>query len=187
MARDIVINGETMVSVKGSPGSNLESLTQLGLAESGIILTPDFRYDEIQVDAWGEEIPMDVQFKLAAINIGMNLIHYDKTVLQDCLVQSMGGVVTPGRLARAGQRLGGGNALLASGNYYVQVSLSSPVSGLPWRFFACYMVGPPMTMPLGTKRSIVQVNWRCIPYTVDPWGGGTGALNYPLWDHTAAT
>lgn len=182
MARDFFINGETMVAVKGNANSGFPGLTHLGLADGPIRVRLDFRHMDIQVDAWGGEIPADVQCKLAAATISMTLVHFDRNVLDDCLGQSMGGA-SVGTVSRAGRRMGGGNARFALNNFYIGLNLLSPVGAKPWRFYYTYLTGPPMEFPLGTERSIVALNWRAIPYTTDPWGGGTGSTNAILWDH----
>lgn len=202
MARSFVINGESMVTVKGSTSQALiASVVQLGLAEGPIHIVPEFRHKDMNVDAWGSEIPADIQFMLAAVNISMNLIHYDALVLDACLSESMGGVPIggaagtanggPGQLGRAGRPLGANSALFSADCRYVTVNILSPVFGLPWRFLHCYMTGPPVDLPLGTEKSVTQVNWRCIPYTTDPYGNGyngtsvgTGAQGYVLWDNS---
>ena len=186
MARDFFINGETMVSVKGNVDSAIASLSQLGLADSPIRVRLDFRHMDIQVDAWGGEIPADVQCKLGSAIITMTMVHFDRDVLDGCLRESMGGV-SLGTVARAGIRMGGGNTRFAGDNHYIGLNLASPVSAKVWRFHYCYLTGPPMEFPLGTERSIVALNWRAIPYTTDPWGAGVGAAGASLWDHTADT
>ena len=99
----------------------------------------------------------------------------------------MGGAASIGALARAGTRLGGGNARLAVGWHYIGLNIQSPIANKPWRFYAAYMTGPPMDHPLGTEKSIITVNWRAIPYAVDPWNSGSGAAGVALWDHDLDT
>lgn len=194
MARDFWINGETMVYVKGRSDSAIASLTELGLADSSIRITPNFRYDDIKVDAWGE-IPPEVQFMLSDVMITMTLVHFDRSVLATCLQLSQGGAPSEGQMARAGQRLGNNQPRFGpatgspptgnnAGNNYIGLNLSSPVAGQPWRFYYTYLTGPPMEFPLGAERSVVTLHWRAIPYTQDPYQGGLGAYGQYLWDHT---
>ena len=79
--------------------------------------------------------------------------------------------------------MGGGNPLYSAGNSYIALGILSPVGNIPWRFYASYLTGNPITYPLGTEKSLVQMNWRAIPYAQDPWGGGTGAQGVILYDH----
>lgn len=191
MARDFLINGETMVSVKGPQGSAIASISQLGLSLSPIRVTLDIRHRDIVLDAWGGEIPADTQFMLAAANIAMDLVHVDRDVLEACVKLSMGGAGgvgnLEGQLARAGQRMGGGLARFAAGNNYVGLNLSSPVLTLPYRFYFTYLTGTPLEIPLGTEKSIYSMNWRAIPYTQDPWNNGVGATGTFLYDNTLDT
>lgn len=201
MARDFHINGESMVFVKGAAGTLIASLTQLGLADSPIVVTPRSHYADINVDAWGgREVPVDVQYKLSDITVQINLIHYDREVLRTCLQLSMGGGLIPGgidgALGRTGTRLGGGVGRFAAGNSYIGLNIASPVDGLPWRFYYAYLADNPATYPLGAEKSVVQTVWRVVPYTNDPWGGGTaqpntvagtGSAGAVLFDHVLDT
>lgn len=191
MARDYFISGESLVLVKGRADSAIGSLAQLGLTDGPIRLTFESRYLEIQVDAWGGEIPAEIQYKLSAVQISMNLVHFDRDVLDVCLLESMGGAPTLGTTGRAGARMGNGLPRFAAGgvlgNHFIGLNITSPVAAKPWRFFYTYLVGPPMEFPLGTERSIVTLNWRAIPYAVDPYNGGLGAFGSPLFDYTLDT
>ena len=186
MSRDIFINGESMITVKSRSDSGIGSLSQLGLCEGPVVVTLNFVTDDIIVDAWGPQIPMDVQTFLADAQISMTLIHFDRTVLDTCIDLSMGGPAVVGTTVRAGTRMGAGLARFAVGNNYIGLNIASPVAGKPWRFFYTYLTGnPPVSFPLGTKRSAVQLNWRAILYVSDPWNGGLGATGAQLWDYSA--
>lgn len=187
MARDFFINGESMVSVKGAAGTSINPLIQLGLSDGPIRVSLDFRHRDIQVDAWGNEIPPEVQFMLAAATITMTLVHFDRDVLDVCVQESFGGAAAPGFLTRAGSRLGNNAARFAATNHYIGLNILSPVAAKPWRFYFTYLTGTPVEFPLGTEKSLVQLTWRAIPYTQDPWNGGLGALGSPLWDYTLDT
>lgn len=190
MARDLFINGPTLVGVKGSVSTALANLIGLGLSDMPIRVSFNGRHMDVNVDAYGGEIPMEIQYKLTDVVIAMTLMHVDMDVLRVCLAESMGGMGAAGDgvLPIPGARLGNNAALFAATNHYISLNISSPVGNLPWRFKHCYLMGNPLEIPLGTERSIITVAWRCIPYTTDPYAaGGTvggGTLNYPLWDHT---
>ena len=184
MSRDFFINGESLISVKGAAGSTIANLSELGLAEGPVSVTIDLRHLDINLDAWGNQIPADVQVMIAAANISMGLIHMDRSNLDECLRLSMGGPTSIGMVSRAGTRMGANTARFAAGWKYVSLNTYSPVAGKPWRFYNAYLTGPPMVFPLGTEKSVSVLNWRAIPYTTDPWQGGAGAANQILWDHT---
>lgn len=184
MARDFQINGECLVTVKGAAGSGIATLQELGLAADPITVTPVFKHKDINVDAWGEA-PAEVQWMLAEVFINMTLIHFDQSILDICIRESMAGAAAIGQMKRAGARMGNNTARFNASNHYVGLNLSSPVQGKPWRFFFTYMPSSPLVVPLGVEKKIIQVGWRCIPYTQDPYGSGTGAENYQLWDHSA--
>src|SRR3990167_597153 len=203
MARDVFVNGEAMISVKGYSGSAIGSLTQLGLAQNGISIRLNFKHRDINVDSWGPEVPVDVQCFLADATVQMQLVHVDRTVLDVVLGHSMGIAATSGvvgQLPHAGQRMGQGSIssppTARFGNNYIGLNISSPIAGKPWRFFYTYLTGTPFEQPIGTERSIFTLNWRAIPYTNDPWGGGSaqtgtsagnGALGAWLFDSTLDT
>lgn len=187
MARNWFINGETMVFVKGRADSGIGTLQELGLAADQIVITPTYYHKPINVDAWGgaNGPPAEVQVFLASVTVRMALIHLDRSILDICEALSLGaGVVNPGVLPRAGALLGNNVARFAAGNNYVGLNLSSPVGNKPWRFYFAYLTGPPFSFPLGTEKSIVQLNWEVIPYTRDPYNSGSGASGQVLWDHT---
>lgn len=179
MARDFFINGETMVYCKNSA---LGGLQQLGLSDNQISVSPSFKFLEIQVNAWGDE-PPEVQFMLASVDISISLVHFDRALLDICISESMGGAPSVGQLPRAGARMGNNLPLQTAGNHYIQLSLSSPVGNKPWNFLACYLSENPVEFPLGNERSIVSTKWHCIPFSTDPWGGGTGSQGIVLWNY----
>ena len=194
MARSFFINGECMVRVKsaviqGEIGTSISTLQDLGLAEGPITVSLDMRHMDVHVDTYGGQIPAEVQYKLSAANVAMRLVHFDRDILDACLRRSMGGVTTVGLVGRAGIRLGGGVARFAENNNFISQNLSSQVASKPWRFGFSYLTATPMEFPIGVERSVVVLNWRVIPYQVDPWGGGlgTGGNAVALWDHIADT
>lgn len=186
-----------MITVKGSSSAPLiNTLQQLGLAASQIRISFDFKHSDVNADAWGKE-PFEIQFMLAEANITMDLIHFDMPVLQDCLRESQGGAAgqaAEGTTPRAGARLGNNAARFAATNHFIGLNISCPVGGggvagsvLPWCFYFAYLTGPPVQIPLGTEKSILQCNWRAIPYTTDPWGSGSGAQGNVWFTHVLDT
>ena len=193
MARSFFINGESLVLVKGRSDGPLGALTQLGLTEDPVRVSIEERHRPIIVNATGEVEP-ETQFMGASATITMNLIHFDRTVIDYCLMESMGGAPnnTPGQMARAGTTLGNGAARFAAGgpfvgNYYIGLNIASPVAGKPWRFYYTFLTGNPFSQGLGTEKSIIQLTWRAIPYVADPWNNGVGLYGVPLYDFTSDT
>lgn len=194
--RDIQINGPTLVLVKfGSqilqeeseedPGPNVA--LQLGLAEKGIRIIPRFVHRDVFADDYGPDIPAEVLWMLADCTIQMTLVHYDADILDICLSESMGGSSTgeAGILAGAGMPMGNGQDFFAKNNHYISLNLTSPVLNNPYRFPSSYLSERPMELPLGTKRSLVELNWRAIPYRQPPQSPSfelvsSGSI---LWDH----
>lgn len=197
MARGWFVNGETLVLVKGRSDSGIASLSQLGLSPDKISVEPQYYHEDINVDAWGKA-PAEVQWMLGTLNVRMTLVNVDMQVLSICAALSQGGapaaIAAPqsfaaaGVMNRAGTTMGGNVARFAPGNNYIGLNLSSPIGNLPFRFFYAYLAQPPYSIPLGTEKSIITLNWRVIPYTQDPAGISNGviygATNYALWDTT---
>lgn len=184
MARGYFINGATLVSVKGNVNSGIAALSELGLPEDRIEISYEFRHRDIRIDAWGGEIPPDMQFMLAAANISMTLLHHDPDVLAECIKEAMAGASAEGTMPAAGTLMGGGVARFAAGNHYVSLNIYSPVGGRPRRFLTAHLHGNPVSFPLGTEKSAVRINWRAIPYAADPWNGGLGSAGTKIWDYT---
>lgn len=183
MARDFFVNGESLLEVQGGANSSIvTNLTELGLCSDPVRIRPSFRHRDINLDAWGGEIPADTQWMLAEIQINCTLIHVDISVLEEIIRLSMGAPAAFGQMARAGTRMGNNSALLSATQAYFKLVITSPVAARPWRFFATFLAQPPLEFPLGTEKSMIPVQFRVIPYTQDPYGGGTGAQNYVLFD-----
>ncbi len=182
------INGESMVYVKGRQDSAIGSLQELGLTEGPIQITVNYKHRDINLDAYGGEVPPEVQFFLADATIQIDLINVDVATLNTCIAESTGGT-TIGTFPRAGALLGNYGARFAgggiNGNHYIGLNIASPVATRPWRFLTTYMTGPPFAWPLGTEKSVIRTTWRAIPYAADPWNNGNGALDQVLWDYTA--
>jgi hypothetical protein len=124
---------------------------------------------------------------LAEVVIPMRLVHFDLTILRACMAESMAGAVTDGTLKRAGARMGNNSLLFSATNHFISLSITSPDGAFPWRFRSAFLSTTPVTFPVGTEKTVVQMNWRVVPYQIDPYGGGTGAEGLVLWDHTADT
>lgn len=187
MARAFFINGESLVQVKGRSDSSIGSLSELGLAEGPIRVRPRNFHKDINVDAWGMA-PPDVQWMLGDLTVAMTLIHFDPAVLETCLMLSQGGgQASVGQFNRAGTLMGNNTARFGAGNNYIGLNITSPVASRPYRFYYAYLPDDAIDWPLGTEKSVVELRWRVVPFTTDPYGGGTGARNYILWDRTADT
>lgn len=175
-----------MISVKGAANSLIANTSQLGLSQDAIQITEYFIQDDIGVDAYGNTgspNPPDMQIFGSFAVFETNLVHYDPIILQECIRLSFGNAPTEGSQARAGTLYGSNVPLYAANNCYISVGVSSPVGNIPWTFLSCHMSERPFVYPLGTKRSVVQVRWRAIAYSVDPWNGGTGSLGVPVYTH----
>lgn len=171
MARQFVIHGEVLVKVKFGqhvliPGLGPLSspLYELGLASESVVIDFNSNYHDIKVSDYGPNVPPDVLWQLATANIQIGLIHYDPAVLDTCIAQSMGGSSTAGVMVGAGQPLGNGLPLGASGNFYISLNLLSPQANNPWRFPAAYLAEKPLAYPMGTKLTLANTTWRAIPY-----------------------
>ena len=181
MVRDYVIEGEVLVKVKGGAqwsGIGLGSPTELGLSSDQITIRPNFKHKDINITDFGPEIPVEVLWNLADVTITMNLVHYDRAILERCMIESMGGgrFVIPtlpigalayfaGTMAPAGTALGNGKELFASGCHFISLNLLCAQSQFNWRFPSSYMCKTPVEIPLGTQASVVKVEWRAIPYS----------------------
>lgn len=188
MTRDYQVNGECLISVRGGDhlsGGIGQFLTQLGLTDrEGVVkITPTWVHRDVKVDDYGPEIPAELQWQMAQARVSMTLVHYDRSVLDQCIGEAMGGSADQsldigfraGTLAPAGQTFGRFKPMFASGNHYIQVNLSS-LTTYPWRFRSCVLEGPPLEIPLSTKRSHVRLSWRAIPYTTVQLMSGLGTL-----------
>lgn len=178
-----------MVYVKGRTDIAIANVTELGLTDTPIRISPNFRHKPINLNAWGEA-PGEVQFMLASVDVVISLINFDRSVLDVCLMEAMGGAPAIGNLTIAGTRLGNGKPMFAPGvgtigNHYVQLSISSPTAGKPWNFISAYMSSMPMEMPLGTEKSVVTTRWTAIPYDTNYYNAGLSAYGLALWNHNA--
>lgn len=190
MGRRYFVNGETMVYVKGCSSTAIGSLQELGLAQGPINISFDYRSKDVSPDAWGNEIPNDVQSFLSAATITMDLIHYDPNILEVCLTESLAGAPAAGQQNHAGALMGNGQPRFTggqNGNHFIGLNLASPIGQIPWCFLFSYLQGNPVSIPLGTEKSITRCTWRAIPYSTDPWGTGLGAYGVQWYSHVLDT
>ncbi len=210
MVRDFVVNGETLVQVKGGQhlsGNQIAIVSELGLASEGIRISPHYFHTPINADDFGPNVSPEMQWQLAYVDIDMTLIHTDAYVLDVCMAESMGGTIPisgavvssgafsgtlidgvmqrAGILNPAGTLLGNGCEILRSGCHYISLNLTSPVLDYPWRFRHSYINGQPLEIPLGTSVSLYRVNWRCIPYAPLRYGVTYREVNSMLDNPTA--
>ena len=166
MARAIFVNGPTLVTANGN---------ELGLADAPITVSLTIDHEDVKADAWGNGT-FDVQFMSAEMTVSMNLIHFDRTVLDTCVANAMA-------TANIGQLAGGGSLLRGTGSL-ISLRLTSPIAAKPWTFPNAFLHQAPMRFPLGTSKSVVQLNWRVIPSIADPYNGGAGSAGFVLWSYT---
>lgn len=183
MARDFYIAGECMVRVRfgkhvviyGGVGSNpisgSQTIFDLGLTESQVRFNLRYNHEDVHVNDY-DKIPADVMWMMGEGTVSMNLIHFDRKVLDAVMQESMGGFV--GQLAAggacwpAGVPLGNGLATQTSGNHFMELQLITQQNPTdPWIFPTAYLAGTPVEWPLGTEKSVVQCSWRTIPFN-DP-------------------
>lgn len=191
-----------MVKVRGHgalanlPMSNpvaTAKLWELGLAVDEVVISPKWANKDIHCDDFGPDIPVEIMLNLAEVNIAMTLIHYDQSVLNKCVIESMaGGMIVAGSYAygylpEAGSLMGNGRMTGTSGCHFVSLNLLSPVLGQPWRFRRAYLAGNPVQIPLSVKATLVQCNWRAIPNLNTNINENTppeqSSSGVPLWDN----
>jgi hypothetical protein len=198
--RDFQITGESLVLVKGAVDTAFPTLTQLGLPFDRINVQVQYKNRDMNLDAWGGEVPPDTQIMLAMAIIRINLIHFDPAVLAECSRLAMGGGNVYGAVGRAGTRMGGPVGGLAqprfgAGNKYVGLNIAVPTAvqvgtSQPYCFLYSQLIDA-IEMPLGVEKQILSTTWRAIPYTTDPAGivNGvvTGATNALIWTNVLDT
>lgn len=199
MARSIYVNGETLVEVKGGvhlSGGPIGVLSELGLAEGQIAITPQINFRDVYVNDFGPDVPADVLTMLSSVKISMTLVNYDSHVLNICMDESMGGfgrqeaAVPPeisvggtfswygGAMPGAGTPLGGLKRIFDSGWHYISLNLTigdENFTGDQWTFPKCYLSKMPVEIPIGNEYSKVKLEWTAIPY-YDPYQSGNGGI-----------
>lgn len=171
MARGFYIAGPCVVKVKGMAGTNIESVSELGLTKEAVQIIPRVFHRDVKVDDFGGEDgpPPEVLAWLGECYLRMTLVHFDTTILKTCVAESMGGG-TFGTLAGCGIPLGAYKDRFAAGNHFISVNIIN-TTGNTWSFKSCYTPQTPVEWPVGSERSEVRMIWRVIPYT-NP-GGST--------------
>lgn len=174
---------------------------ELGLTADAIRIMPKFIHADVKTDDFGPDVPAEVMANIAELMVTLNLVHYDRYVLDVCLSESLGGVnFVPGQggfmgysLAGAGTLLGRNRLAGASGCHFMGLNIISATGDeWNWRMPTSYLVQQPLVMPIGTRRSIATLSWRVIPYrpmTATLVGSGVYAISEAqssgsvLWDH----
>lgn len=180
MGVDLFQAGEVLVSVKGSAGSAIAGVSQLGYCESPVSWSPTFQKLDVIINAFGTT-PAEVQMMGIMASISMSLVYFDPAILDALLSESAAGAGSAGANSRAGARMGNGQPLYSAGCHFFSVGLSSPVANKPYTFLACQLVDNPLTWPLGAERSVVQVNFRAISYSPVP----ISLAGVPCWNNVA--
>lgn len=168
MPRDFYINGESLIRIRF--GAHITpSRVELGLAADQVRVVPRWAHKDIYVDDFGPDIPVDMMINLMEVNIYMKLIHFDRDVLNKCMGESAGGAnfdednVDLNGLVGAGTLMRGGANRGDANYHFMGLNISAQSLNKPWRFPASTIVGD-MEFPLGTKKSVVGLSWRAIPY-----------------------
>jgi hypothetical protein len=213
VARSFFIFGDTMVSVKGGAHlvSGINLRTNLGMATDQIRVSPIFHRQPVHADGFGKMVAPDWRVKGMAARIQMNLVHFDRGVLDQCIRESQGGGVGPipnpfavggqlqaeGVLSQAGVLMGGYKPRFASGNHYIGLNIqgTNQTTG-NWRFLYAMIEGTGPEYPLGNGYSVVPVTWTAVPYLEPPTHSNgsirTGGFEWVssgvvLWDRTLDT
>ena len=192
MARAFFVDGESVISVKAgahitSPAAMSGSATVLlGVAEDAIRVTPRFHHFDVRNDMMGDS-PVEIMSHVMEAKITMNLIHFDRDVLDVVFTEALGGYDFADETSirdKAGALLGNNIALLSSGCHFLKMGIESHLAGKPWRFEAAFLDQSPFDFPLGTKRSRVMLNWRAISY-VRIGADGTETVQNAVWDYNS--
>jgi hypothetical protein len=190
MSRDFHIAGPSMISVRGGAhwsGGYIVGPTELGMTTESVRVEFVRHHKDVRASDYGERAPADVSWQLGECKVKMTLIHFDPVVLRCCLSDSMAGGgqrfsnsfsvgnaieavqndVRPGlHLRTAGAVLGNGLPRLASGNYYVGVTITPgrQLNTNRYRFLHCYLAEQPAVYPIGTEATAVDLTWRAVAY-----------------------
>lgn len=175
MVRDFQIPGPLLVRIKlgahvlttplGSNNGN-SALFELGLCSEAVSVTFQYMHHDLQADDF-PQTPPELLWQGATVDVRTPLIHYDPTSLNASLVESQAanaGSFPFGTMPPAGLPMAGYTELQASGNHFISLNLVSPVAGQSYRFRACVLTGPPVTLPLGVEAIVAVANWRAISY-----------------------
>jgi hypothetical protein len=120
------------------------------------------------------------------VSLRMTLVHYDPIVVGACIAHAVGAAPELGLIGEAGTLGAAGTPLLAKG-HALRVNLICG-NDSPWRFYKCYLDGNPFEAPLGVERTLLQINWRCLPVAQSGFVLGRGYIQEPksrgakVWD-----
>lgn len=150
MSREYVVHGESLVSVKGTI---FDDLSELGLAEDEIVVTERLYHEDIMVDDFGPNVAVDVLTNMSDVLVRMVMIHYDTTILDYCIAASQASF-TNGVMGYCGTPL-------FAGGFAIRLNIKC-TDERPYRFFQAYLIDN-VPIPISTKRSAVELTWRCLP------------------------
>lgn len=192
----IYINGPAVVRVKGgsqtslsalyNASGNITTVTTLGVTEGPVRVIWDFKHHNVMTDIAGRSVPAEIMSELVEAKVSMDLVYFDPFVLDTCIREAAAGYDVAGYTNNVGGRMmGRGQALYASGNHYISLSILEAEYGYalgpfdrPHRFQASFLEGR-NEWPLSVKRSVVHLDWRAISY-VNP----SDSVQNPVWDNT---
>lgn len=159
MALQWYINGNTLVSYNSA---------EFGFSDKEISVTPTVRHVDVHADDFGHDEPAEVLWMLGEARIRMQLVYWDRSVLDAAVVNSFGGNPIAGTFAGAGTIM---RPLLKS------LQISSGTANKPFLFPQAYLAERPFELPLANERSILVLNWRCVALgsesPADPSSEGT--------------
>ena len=195
MTRAYQVFGEFIISVSGGQFSGKQ---ELGLTSDPWRLHPRYVHRDVTTDGFGPVVPVETLWDMADALVSLTLVHYDQGILDQCMRAAMGGGgydagnpggggAMDGFLGQAGRPMGLGAALGSTENQYTTVYIEPTADGtiLPYRFRACYLDGRPLEVPYGSERSLVKLNWRCIPYQPLTAAEISSVNGVPIWDRTS--
>jgi hypothetical protein len=154
MTREYVVHGESLVSVKGAV---FDDLSELGLAEDFIRITPMLFHEDMFVDDFGLHVPADVLISMYYALVKMVLIHYDQDILDTCIAACQGSLT-------AGVCGFSGTPLFAAG-FGIRLNIKC-MNERPYRFYQAYLMDN-VDIPIGAKRTAAELTWCCLPLSVD--------------------
>lgn len=150
MASNYYVNGNTLVTADGS---------ELGLSEGSVTIAIQPKHLDIKVSTFAD-VPPELQAMLAEATISMVLVYFDPAIVETVLRKSMA-AGTLGQMPVAG-------TLMGANGFFTSLQISSPTGGRPWTFPGAFLTGNPVSWPLGNERTLLQMNFRAIPYSSDP-------------------
>ena len=151
----------------------------LGLAVDQINQEPKYKFKPVTPDDFGDTAA-EVIVMAADASVRMRLIHWDSDVLDACSLCSQAGNVSYANTPVPGILMGNNLALLASGNYFMRLSLLSRNGNAykETRYPAAYLDDEPYKWPIGTEATILDLKWKAIPYTRMNAVSGAGGVAY---------